>query len=86
MHNSKSEKKLTLMTKTMQGKKPNLEINTNSQIDPGCNSMPTGFSNMNEDSLAAHYKSVSTVTSPTNKNLKAVVEITEPDDSGKKKY
>lgn len=63
------------MTKTLQGKKPILEINTNSPTEPILKTNSSGFSTLQEDPLMSHYKSVSTVTSPTNKNLKPVVEI-----------
>jgi len=54
----------------MQLKKSNLEINTNNTVDSGIKSMPTGFSTFQEDPLTSHYKSASSVTTPSNKNNK----------------
>jgi len=59
------------MSKAVQNKKPNLEINTNPPTDFGGKTMSTGFS-FHEDPQSAQYKSVSTVTSPTNKNIKPI--------------
>lgn len=85
MHNQKTKEKLTVMTKTMQPKKPNLEINTTNTVDPGLKSMPTGFTTFQDDPLAAQYKSVSAVTSPSNKNFKPIVEMPEIEETNKKK-
>jgi hypothetical protein len=75
MHNQKPKEKLNVVTKTMQPKRPNLEINTANTVDTTVKTMPTGFSTFQEDPIAAHSKSVSTVTSPSNKNFRPIVEI-----------
>jgi hypothetical protein len=44
MHNQKPKEKLNVVTKTMQPKRPNLEINTANTVDTTVKTMPTGFS------------------------------------------
>ena len=85
MQNQKTKEKLTITTKGMQLKKSNLDINTNNPIESGIKSMPTGFPTFQEDPLASHYKSASTVTTPSNKNLKQMTQIPENDEVIKKK-
>jgi hypothetical protein len=70
MQNQKTKEKITISSKGMQPKKSNIEINNNNLVEPGIKSMPSGFSNFHEDPLASHYKSASTVTTSSNKNLK----------------
>ena len=65
MLSGKSDKKLSVMTKTVNAKKPHLEINTNPELDPGAKSGPGGFSNFAEEDLKPDLsKNVAALTSP----------------------
>jgi hypothetical protein len=72
----KGDKKITVLTKTMNVKKPNLEIKV-----PECDSVPksnstAGFTNFaKDDHASSKYQSISTVTSPT--HFKSVPPISE---------
>lgn len=85
MHGGKGEKKITVMTKTVAGKRPNLQLNVTSEIQKPMKTAPVTFSSFSaEDQISSHYKSVSTVTSPTHlKGIKPIVEIAEQNEDGK---
>jgi hypothetical protein len=64
MHSGKPDKKITVTTKGIQGKKPNIEIHVN---DPAVQSLPNGFTNnFSSEDAPVNYKSVSTLPSPSN--------------------
>ena len=64
MLSGKSDKKLSVMTKTMTAKKPSLEINTNIDID-SAKTGPGGFSNFTSDDFKPDStKNIAALTSP----------------------